>query len=108
MGRISIDGGIAGASFTVTSSGTAACPFSASVLSDTNGRKIKGALVECDPTTGYDISYAFGGTSPAAGTYHKLAAGAAVAIEGYANCASMKIITYSGTNHGKLYITPYY
>ena len=108
MSRISIDGGVAGPTYAVDSTNTAACPFAAIKLTDANGRKIKGALMECDIYTGNAVRYCLGGTSSDQYFGHRLAPGAAVPIEGYANCASVLINSDVDGSAGKLYITPYY
>jgi hypothetical protein len=109
MSRISIDGGIAGATFAATSTTTSASPFAAGVLAKTaGGQLIKGALVECDIYTGKGVRYAFGGTAAAHLAMHQLAPGSAMVIEGYANCVSFQFIDDVDGDHGILYITPYY
>jgi hypothetical protein len=108
--HVTITGGVAGATYLITGTDTAA-GIAAAKLSDANDRKIQSLTLECDQGTGYGIRYAFGGTSPTQGspsTMHYLPPGSTLTIDGYTNIASLLLINETNAQAAKVWATPYY
>ena len=109
MRTLLIDG-IAGLTYSVASSDTAAS-LAAAKLTDSDGRKMQSVIIENNAATGYGVRYGFGGYTPALGapgTGHFLAAGSILEIVGYANCASFKFVNDVTGENALLYVTPKY
>jgi len=97
--------GVAGTTFTQTSTNTAAVLTAASLLS-ASGNRCLGALITCETN---DVRFALGDAVPVSdGLGHVLADEQSIWLGSAAALQSMQIISSTAGAHGVLMITPFF